>query len=82
MNISHYALWSEYVATDVESLQKEVEEFDVSVDEGSQRFEAFSDPNGSGRNRRLAEGPACEARIQPVAMNLHVHPDRGVDLYV
>jgi flagellar hook-length control protein FliK len=60
----------------------EIEEFDVSVDEGSQRFAAFSDPHGSGRSRRSTEDPPHDPSLEPVVSTLQRTRDRGLDLYV
>jgi flagellar hook-length control protein FliK len=60
----------------------EVEEFDVSVDEGSQRFTAFSDADGSRHTRRSTEGTPLDAGWEAAASRLQRHMDRGLDLYV
>ena len=60
----------------------EVEEFDVSVDEGSQRFAAFSDPDGSGPTRRSTENPPHDLSVEPAVSMLQSNQDRGLDLYV
>jgi flagellar hook-length control protein FliK len=60
----------------------EVEEFDVSVDEGSQRFAAFSDPGGSRQTRRSTENPPHDMRLEPVISKLQRNQDRELDLYV
>ena len=60
----------------------EVEEFDVSVDDGSKRFAAFADLNGSRQARRSTEGLALDVNMEPVASRLLGHPDRAIDLYV
>lgn len=60
----------------------EVEEFDVSVDEGSRRFAAFSDPDGSGPTRRSTEDPPHDLNLEPVVSMLQRIQDRGLDLYV
>jgi flagellar hook-length control protein FliK len=60
----------------------DVEEFDVSVDEGSQRFAAFSDPDGSRQTRRSTEDPPHVLSMEPVVLKLRGNQDREVDLYV
>ena len=60
----------------------EVEEFDVSVGDGSQRFAAFSYPEGSGQSRRSVKGPPHDVRMEPVVSMLQRNLDRELDLYV
>ena len=60
----------------------DVEEFDVSVDEGSQRFAAFSDPDGSSRTRRSTEDPPHDLSMEAVVSKLRGNQDREIDLYV
>ena len=60
----------------------DVEEFDVSVDEGSQRFAAFSDPDGSRQTRRATEDPPHDLSMEPVVSKLRGNQDRELDLYV
>ncbi len=59
----------------------DVEEFSVSVDEGSQRFAAFSDPGGS-RQTRSTEQPPHDLSMEPVVSKLRGNLDRELDLYV
>jgi|GEM_PF-1469970 len=60
----------------------EIEEFDVSVGEGSQRFAAFSDPDTSAHSGRSTADLPPDALTEPVLSNLPRHQDRGLDLYV
>jgi flagellar hook-length control protein FliK len=60
----------------------EIEGFDVSVDEGSQRFEAFSEPDGSGHSGRSAAELPHDAIVNRAVSNLQRHLDRGLDMYV
>jgi hypothetical protein len=60
----------------------EVEGFEFSVDHGSERFAAFSDPDGSGQARRSTEEPTHDVTVDPVVSGMQGHPDPGLDLYV
>lgn len=60
----------------------EIEEFDVSVGEGSQRFAAFSDPDGPSRARRSTEDRPSDPGLEPIVSKLHRNQDRELDLYV
>lgn len=64
------------------ALGVEVEGFDVSVDEGSQRFAAFSDPDGSRQNRRSTGDPSHDLSMEAVLSNLQRNREQGLDLYV
>jgi flagellar hook-length control protein FliK len=60
----------------------EVEEFDVSVDEGSHRFAAFSESDGSRHTGRSTEDHPHDVIMDPVVSKMQRHQDRGLDLYV
>ncbi len=60
----------------------EVEEFDVSVDQGSQKFAAFAGSDGSGETPRSTEEGPHDVSLEPVVSRLGRTQDRGLDLYV
>jgi hypothetical protein len=60
----------------------EVDGFEVSVDHGSERFAAFSDPDGSRLARRSTEDPTHDVTMDPVVSRLQGHQDPGLNLYV
>jgi hypothetical protein len=70
------------LAAKLNALGVEVEEFDVLVNDGSQRFAAFSDPDGSRQNRRSTEDPSHDVSVEPALSNLQRNQHQELDLYV
>jgi flagellar hook-length control protein FliK len=64
------------------ALGVEVEEFDVSVDDGSQRFSAFSESDDSGHTDPSTEDLPHDVNMDPLVSNLQRHQAWGLDLYV
>ncbi len=64
------------------ALGDEMEAFDVSVDQGSQKFETFSGLKGSGQHGRSTGNSEEAPDSKPVVWNVTGGSESGLDLYV
>jgi hypothetical protein len=58
-----------------------MEAFDVSVDQGSQKFAAFSGPERSGQEGRSSDESQRSKDLEPVLWNVRGDNEKGLDLY-
>jgi flagellar hook-length control protein FliK len=64
------------------ALGVEVEDFDVSVDQGANRYSALLEQRESRRSEGVGEDTLNPDDAEPSALKADIARDRGLDLYV